>query len=127
MLWFNSDLWNRSKHFPNILHRHKLSYSSPVTGKVTFISIKQVIGSNVDILILNPTLVWPEKKKCKWILYLFGVWFKLLSDFLCVIVGNDWLFMDLAKYQQSFTWIYFNIVILIFIRHFFIIQGCYQI
>lgn len=30
--------------------------------KVTFISIKQINGSSVIILILNATLVWPEKE-----------------------------------------------------------------
>lgn len=39
-----------------------LFFSSYWKKQVTFISVKQIIGSNVSILILNPTLMGPEKK-----------------------------------------------------------------
>lgn len=48
----------------------------------------------MDRLILNPTLGWPGKKH-KRNLYAFGCWFKLLSSFLCVMMGNDWLLIDI--------------------------------
>lgn len=66
-----------------------------ILEKVTFISIKQAAGSSMDRSVLNPKLVWPEKKNSKNTLYLSGVWVRLLSDFLCVIVDSDLLFMYL--------------------------------
>lgn len=82
--------------------------------KLLLVQIKQVIRCNVDILILNPILGHtPPQQNVRISCIYLECGLNCVS--LCVIVGNDWLFMDLEKYQQSFSWIYFNIVIRVFI------------